>query len=311
MSSSSSSSSSSLGRAFAPRAFGSAGITVGPLGLGSSFGLPAREVERAFDRGVDFFLWGSLRKRDFGLGLRRLAQANRGGIAIAVQSYTRFASLMEWSVDRALRFLRTDYVDVLTLSWWNGPPPARILDEARRLREKGKARAIMVSCHHRPSFRGYMADPTFDALMLRYNAAHPGAEREIFPYLGAEESLAVRGGRRPGTVAFTATRWGTLLDPRFLPECEARPRASDCYRFGLSNPNVDVCLAGPADAAQLDEALEALARGPLDEEEDAWMRRVGEHVREATATRRRLSPVDLLDRLVSFSPCAPKQLAGA
>lgn len=297
---------------FGPRAFGATGITVGALGLGSSFGLAAKEVERAFDGGVSFFLWGSVRKRDFGRGLRTLAQKNREQMAIAIQSYTRMASLMEWSVDRALRALRTDYVDVLTLSWWNGPPPARILDEAERLRDKGKARTIMISCHHRPSFEGYIADRRFDALMIRYNAAHPGAEREIFPHLDADESLSIRGGRRPGTVAFTATRWGTLLDPKFLPEGEPRPRASDCYRFGLSNPHIDVCLAGVGDAQQLDEALEAVARGPLDEEENAWMRRVGAHVRTAASARRRLSPIDMLDRLVSFSPCGPKQLgAGA
>lgn len=299
----------STAESFGPRVFGSTGLTVGALGLGSSFGLPAREVERSFDRGVSFFLWGSLRKRDFGVGLRNLGKDRRERIAIAVQSYTRMASLMEWSVDRALRFLRTDYVDVLTLSWWNGPPPQRILDEALRLREKGKARAIMVSCHHRPSFEGYIADRTFDALMLRYNAAHPGAEREIFPHLDEASNLALRGGRRPGTVAFTATRWGTLLSPQYLPENEPRPRSSDCYRFALSDPHVDVCLAGPKDAAQLDEALEALAKGPLDAAEHAWMRRVGAHVRAATVTQRRFSPVDLLDRLVSLSPCAPKQLS--
>ncbi len=294
---------------FGSRPFGSTGLTVGALGLGSSFGLPAKEVERAFDRGINFFLWGSLRKRDFGRGLRTLAQDHREDIAIAVQSYTRMASLMEWSVDRALSFLKTDYVDVLTLAWWNGAPPPRIVDEALRLREKGKARTIMISCHHRPSFEGFVADRAYDALMLRYNAAHPGAEREIFPHLDVEANLALRGGRRPGVVAFTSTRWGTLLDPQYLPEGEARPRSSDCYRFSLSDPHVDVCLAGPSDASQLDEALEALDAGPLDAAELAWMRRVGAHVRAATETRRRLSPVDMLDRLVSLSPCAPKQLS--
>jgi len=136
--------------------------------------------------------------------------------------------------------------------------------------------------------------------MLRYNAAHPGAEREVFPHLAT---------RRPGTVAFTATRWGTLLDSRYVPEGAATPRASDCYRFALSNPNVDVCLAGPKDAEQLDEALVALERGPMDEAELAWMRRVGAAVREGTLTGRKgLSPMDLLDKLASFSLCGPKQL---
>jgi len=287
--------------AFASRPFGTTGVSVGALGLGSSFGLPAREVERAYERGVNFFLWGSLRKNDFGLGLRNLAPKHREGMVVAVQSYTRMASLMEWSVNRALRFMKTDYVDVLCLAWWNGPPPRRIVDAALKLRDKGKIRQIMVSCHHRPAFAGFVKDPAIDSLMVRYNAAHPGAEREVFPHLAE---------RRLGTVAFTATRWGTLLDSNYMPEGAATPRPSDCYRFALSNPNVDVCLAGPKDAAQLDEALVTLERGPMDAAELAWMRRVGASVRDLTGIGpKRLSPMDILDRVASFSLCSPKQLS--
>jgi aryl-alcohol dehydrogenase-like predicted oxidoreductase len=287
---------------FAPRAFGSTGLTTSALGLGSSFGLPGKEVERAFERGVNFFLWGSIRRADFGRGLRNLAKDRRSEMIVAVQSYTRFGSLMEWSVDRALRAMRTDYVDVLCLAWWNAAPPQRIIDSALALRDKGKVKTLMVSCHHRPSFEGFIGDPSIDGLMLRYSAAHPGAEREVFPHLVK---------RRPGTVAFTATRWGTLLDPRLTPEGERTPTPSDCYRFALTNPNVDVCLAGPKDARQLDDALIALERGPLDEHDLAWMRRVGVAVRDATAKSQRFSPMTLADRLASLSFCSgggPKQL---
>lgn len=286
--------------AFAPRPFGSTGLTTSALGLGSSPGLPGKDVERAFERGVNFFLWGSLRRRDFARGLANLAKHHRSEMVVAVQSYTRWPSLMEWSVDRALRTMRTDYVDVLCLAWWNGPPPQRIVDAALALRDKGKVKSLMISCHHRPAFEGFIDDPAVDALMIRYNAAHPGAEREVFPHLAK---------RRPGTVAFTATRWGTLLDRRYVPADEQLPRSADCYRFALSSPSIDVCLSAPKDAAQLDEALTALDRGPLDEDEMAWMRRVGVAVRDAAAARRRLSPIDMLDRLVSLSPCGgPKQL---
>lgn len=287
--------------AFAPRPFGSTGLTTSALGLGSSPGLPGKEVERAFERGVSFFLWGSLRRRDFARGLANLGRSHRAEMVIAVQSYTRWPSLMEWSVDRALRTLRTDYVDALCLAWWSGPPPAAIMDAALALREKGKVKHLMISCHHRPAFEGFVADARIDALMVRYNAAHPGAEREVFPHLAV---------RRPATVAFTATRWGTLLDPRYVPQNEATPRPSDCYRFALTSPHVDVCLAAPKDAAQLDEALATYERGPLDAAELAWMKRVGAAVRDAAAARRRLSPIDMLDRLVKLRPCGgPKQLA--
>ncbi len=287
---------------FAPRALGSTALPVGPIGLGSSFGLPGKEVERAFDRGVRFFLWGSLRRRDFAVGLRNVAQSHRDEAVIAVQSYTRFGWTMRFGVERALRMLKTDYVDFLCLAWWNGAPPPRIVDAALKLRDSGKVRHLMLSSHHRPLFAQLASDPTYDAMMLRYNAAHPGAEREIFPQLPE---------RRPGTVAFTATRWGSLLDPKLVPAGEAIPRASDCYRFALSNPNIDVCLAGPKDAAQLDEALAAVERGPMSDEELAWMRRVGANVRDLTKASPRGAGMAIADRIARAFSCTspPKQLA--
>jgi predicted aldo/keto reductase-like oxidoreductase len=117
----------------------------------------------------------------------------------------------------------------------------------------------------------------------------------VFPFVDAA------GARRPGVVAFTATRWGTLLRPRFTPPGERTPSASDCYRFTLSHPAVDVCLSGPRNAAELDEALVAVERGPLDEGEMAWMRRVGAHVREATKLQPRGGIMSLLDRVATWS----------
>jgi len=59
---------------------------------------------------------------------------------------------------------------------------------------------------------------------------------------------------------------------------ERTPSGGDCYRFVLTQPDVDVCLTGPATAQHVDEALEALRRGPMTAEELEWMRRVGRAV---------------------------------
>ena len=79
-------------------------------------------------------------------------------------------------------------------------------------------------------------------------------------------------------VAFTATSWGQLMDPKRVPAGERIPAAADCYRFVLSNPAVDVCIAGPKNEEQARAASDALRLGPLNEEELAWMRRVGRAV---------------------------------
>jgi aryl-alcohol dehydrogenase-like predicted oxidoreductase len=279
---------------FEPRTLGATGRTVGPIGLGSSYGLPGPEVERAFDRGVSFFLWGSRRRAAFGRGLREVARKDRARATIAIQTYSRAAWAMPGSVDSALRALGTDYVDILCLAWWNAPPPERIVERALALQQSGKVRALMISCHERPTFAALAADGRYDALMVRYNAAHPGPEQEVFPHVAA-------AARRPGVVAFTATRWGSLLDPAHAPDGDRAPAASDCYRFALSHPQVDVCLSGPRNGAELDEALLAVERGPLDEGEMAWMCRVGASVRAGTKRQPRGGFMKLADRIASWS----------
>jgi predicted aldo/keto reductase-like oxidoreductase len=273
-------------------ALGRTGLQVAPLGLASSFGVGERDVERAFERGLNYFYWGSLRKPGFGAGVRNLAPAHREKMVVVVQSYTRVAMLMRPSLELALRRLRIGYADLLLLGWWNEAPPRRILDAALALKAAGKVKHVMISCHQREQFRHYFQDPAYQAVMVRYNASHPGAEQDVFPFLPAQA--------RPGVIAYTATRWGGLLDPKLQPANEPRPRASDCYRFALSNPNVDVVLAGPRNAVDLDEAMSALDRGPMAPDELAWMKRVGAHVKRSVGPVGSGTPLHVADAVSNF-----------
>jgi hypothetical protein len=111
-------------------------------------------------------------------------------------------------------------------------------------------------------------------LMIRYNAAHTGAEQDIFPNLAK---------RRPAIVAYTATRWGGLLK---RPNGWDGPlmTAPDCYRFCLSNPHVDLVLTGPKNRRQLQENLSHLKEnGPLSEEELHWIRNFGQIVHQSSS----------------------------
>lgn len=258
---------------------GRTGLEVGRLGVSSGYGVPGEAIERAFERGVNYFFWGSRRTDSFGAALRRL-RTERGRFVLVIQSYTRVASLMSWSLERALRSLNFDYTDILLLGMWNKPVPPRILDAARRLKERGLVRFLAVSTHKRKIVPQIAASSDFDVVHFRYNAAHPGAEKDIFPQIPA--------ANRPGMVSFTATSWKQLLGQGMLqgfrpgahrlPKSERVPTAADCYRYVLTRPEVDVCLTGPAETAQMEQALEALRLGPMTEDELAWMRRVGRAV---------------------------------
>jgi aryl-alcohol dehydrogenase-like predicted oxidoreductase len=110
----------------------------------------------------------------------------------------------------------------------------------------------------------------YDIFHVRYNAAHRGAENEVFAELQDEA--------RPAVVSYTATRGGQLLNPKKMPPREQPMRASDCYRFALSNPAVDVCMCGPKNTAQMREALGSLDLGPLNENELKRVRKIGDWV---------------------------------
>jgi predicted aldo/keto reductase-like oxidoreductase len=266
---------------FAPRPLGRTGKLVGPLGLAASFGVGERGVEIAYERGCRYFYWGSFRRAAFGRGLKNIMAKDRAGTQLVIQSYTRIGMLMGVSVRRALRQLGTDHCDVLLLGWWNGMPPTRIMDAARRLKDAGTVKHIAVSTHARPKVPEFSG--TFDVVHMRYNAAHRGAEKEIFPHIPEARDS------RAGIVAFTATRWGHLLKPaKGLDPSIKVPTAGDCYRFCVTDPHVDVAICGGRNDQDVIDACDAMDRGPMSPDELAWMRKVGDAVRgNATSLRDR------------------------
>lgn len=254
------------------RTLGRTGLLVGRLGISASYGAPAEAFEEAFDRGCNYVYWGSRRTGAMAAAIRNvLAKGKRDEMVLVLQSYSRSAALLERLFVRGLKALGTDSADVLLLGWYNHLPSPRILERAERMRERGLFRFLALSGHNRPFFPEAAKDERFGLFHVRYNAAHRGAETEIFPELPSEG--------RPGVVSFTNTRWGDLLKPQKMPPGEKPLSGADCYRFALSHPSVDVAMTGPADITQMREALRALDLGPLDEGEIARARKIGDHVR--------------------------------
>lgn len=260
-----------------PHVLGRSGLTVGRVGLASSYGAPAAAFERAFEHGSNYFYWGSLRTEGMREAIRHLAGRHRQKLVVVLQSYSRLGLRLTPKIESGLRALKLEYVDILLLGLHNSMPRAAVMDAALRLKARGRVRHVAVSAHHRPIFQQYANDLRFEVLMMRYNAAHRGAEQQVFPHLHADATS------RPGVVSYTATRWRTLIDPRYTPPGLRTPTATDCYRFVLSNPAVDVCLTAPASTEEMDANLRALDLGPLSPEEMQWMRSVGDHVHQLTA----------------------------
>ena len=170
-------------------------LVVGRIGLGSSFGISPDDLEMAFDHGINYFYWGSIRRPGFGQGIRRLAKRGRENIVVTLQSYARWpAALLRRAVEGGLRRLQLDYADVLLLGWYNGRPPQAILDAALELKHEGRVKHLMMSGHDRSFFPVMAREQLFDLFMVRYNAAHRGAAQDVFPELPSGEG-------RPGGCA--------------------------------------------------------------------------------------------------------------
>jgi aryl-alcohol dehydrogenase-like predicted oxidoreductase len=261
--------------AFERVTLGRTGLSVTRLGIAASYGTDEAMVEEAVERGVNYLWWGALRTKKMARGIRAVARKRRKDLVIVVHAVTRKPIGVSKLVEDSLTQLGVDHVDVLLLAGHGRKPDPRLMEQVQGLKQQGRVRFLGLSSHRRLLFPELESDNEIDIYHLRYNAAHRGAEAEVF------DRLPEQGG--PGIVAFTSNRWGSLIDPARMPPGEPPPSPADCYRFVLSHPRVHVACCGPADAKQLRQNLECLEQGPMREEELERMRRIGRHVYESSS----------------------------
>jgi len=258
-----------MGDDFTTREVPALGKRIHRLGLSASYGLDEAGCREALET-LRYAFWNP-RAKAMTAPLRDALRRDREAYVVAGgPTLAYFPGQLAKYVDKARALLQTDYLDVLQLYWLGrmSSYSAGVQAELVRLRESGVVRALGVSTHDRPRAGRLAEDSPFDLLMIRYNAAHPGAEREVFPHLAR---------RRPAIVCYTATSHRKLLK---APRGWTGPvmTAGDCYRFCLTSPHVDVVLTAPKTVAELRQNLAALERGPLTEEELRWMRDFGARV---------------------------------
>jgi aryl-alcohol dehydrogenase-like predicted oxidoreductase len=246
------------------------GKSVHRYGISASYGLDEAGVREAIALGANYIFWSPV-KKFLRTIIKDTVMKDRERYMLAtgpILGY--FAGSVRRAVEKALRRSGSEYLDVVQMFWAGKMSllTRSVIDELVKLRQEGKARAIGVSIHDRKRAAKLAAQGPLDFFMIRYNAAHPGAEVDIFPHLPA---------KKPIIAAYTATSWTKLLRP---PTGWSGPAATagDCYRFCLTNPNVDLVVSAPKTAAQMRENMQALARGPLDDEEMARMRALGKAV---------------------------------
>ncbi len=158
------------------------------LGLATrgNTGLSAEDLLMAIDRGVNYLNWCGCAD-----GLRdaiRQFGAQRREVFIVVQFEARTAADARTELPRLLDELATDYLDVATYyyverqhEWDEITAPDGAAEVLETAREQGIVRAIGLTSHQRALAARIAATGRLDLLMIRYNAAHRGAEQDVFP----------------------------------------------------------------------------------------------------------------------------------
>lgn len=257
------------------------GKTVFRMGIAGSYGIDSSDIRWAAEQGANYWVWG----RSFGKvtgGIKDVIRQDRENHVVSLLGWGYFGWQVRRSVEDALRKLGTDYLDVFKLGWLGRTSvySRAIIDTLMKLKSEQKILSIGISIHDRKRAGRLALNSIIDLFMIRYNAKHPGAEQDIFPYLSK---------RNPAVVSYTALAWGQLIRPLkgiTMPPWPGRedfngpPLSPElCYRFVLSNPNVHVVLTGPQNREQLIKNLDAIKKGPLDPDEMNWIRQYGQWVK--------------------------------
>lgn len=230
--------------------------------------LTADDVALAVKRGVSYLNWCGY---DDGIAqaLRRKL-IDRERVALAMQLDARDAAAAEDELEDALRTLGTRRIDVVTFyyvesksEWKQITARGGALNLLEGEKQKGRVGLIGLTTHQRDLAAECAGEKKLDLLMIRYNAAHRGAEQDVFP---VTERLGLP------VVAYTAQRWGALR--RRTPDDPpgyAPPATTEWYRFALAHPAVSVVLMAPNGRRELDENLTLLDdwRAPTAAEFDA------------------------------------------
>ena len=262
------------------------GLPVCRLGLASrgQSTLSPDDLQCALSRGINFLNWPGLADKPGGADslsevVKELGPI-RGSVVVCAQFGARTAAEAADELRSVLTLLGTDYVDVLTLyyveaqsEWDELRSPNGALGYLTSARRDGVVRKIGVTSHQRALAAHMAQSGLLDLVMIRYNAAHRGAERDLFP-VTRRLDLPV--------VAYTALRWRALLQPTVDdPPGFVVPPASAWYRFVLQSPAVAITLAAPANRIELEAALQVLdATGPLKPDEYEILRNHGDRVRK-------------------------------
>jgi len=178
------------------RTLGKTGLKVTVVGMGVMNCSDPAVVLRAFDLGINFYdtadcyMWG---KNEEMVG--KVFQGKRDKVLIQTKVHQNEEKKMRASVERSLRRLRTDYVDVLV--WHGHSHPEEVSDTKlyefmTKMKKEGKARFTGFSAHSRMAslLREASKQNYHDVALVSYNFNHSKELKEAVA-LAAKSGIGI------------------------------------------------------------------------------------------------------------------------
>ena len=225
------------------------------LGLAGNPNMEEGCVTAAYDAGINYFFFYNQSYPILINELKFLLRDNRESIVVATGSESRNLKTLNSYLNQIRRQLEVDTVDVFYAEYVSPGDDMETLlgaggvfGELHRWKAEGRIRYVGATTHNRPMAVELIKRGHIDVLMHRYNMAHRGAEEQVLP-------VALNAG--VPVVAFTCTRWGSLLTGHQDWDGPI-PSAANCYQYVLHHSAVHIALTAPTTPAQLKENLIAL-----------------------------------------------------
>jgi predicted aldo/keto reductase-like oxidoreductase len=232
------------------------GIGTGPIGSGGASNQTrlgdaafTRLMRHALDSGITFFdladQYGS--NPYFARAMRGVA---RDRYVIQTKTNSRDGASARADVDRYLVELGTDHIDsvlvhCVTESDW----PSRyagVLDALSEARERGKVRAVGVTCHSLAALRAAEASDWVQIHQVRWNAKRAHTDGNVATL---HPLLAKMRARGQGMIGMTVVGQGDIVSgSRAITPAE-------CFRFQIATGVVDAFVVGVESTSQIDELL--------------------------------------------------------
>lgn len=171
-------------------------------------------------------------------------------------------------LNRSLRRLKTEYVDVMQL---HGPTVEEckkgdLVKALQKLRQQGKVRWIGVSTNL-PDLVSYLRWGVFDVFQIPYSALERDNEDLLYTMAKSGAGIIIRGGialGEPGIGKGSPQQWAKFQEAG-LDELRqsGESRSAFMVRFTLTHPYTQTNIVGTTNPEHLEENVQAVLRGPL------------------------------------------------